>query len=359
MFDLLKNIKNYKINDEYEKLKKEIFNDHITTKQFFISMASVGESFKDAYDMYIDLDEKYKEKLRENDKNYPTTSYEMSDSLRKKVIRFWDKDGLDKIENEYLLKIIPLPKENKKVIFLAPGFGFEEKGALSYDEKYTTRDLDAKYCYILAQELLQNKEYEIYLPFDLKYAGLELPNNDRLHVIFEGRPPIIGKSRKNKIVDASSSCMRATAEKILKNVRESDFVSLAIYFDQDDNEKTIGFKSYYQVDEKTSKKLQKNSKKFCDVLFEKCKDVFNVKEGNDAIEIKNHTIREDWLMANLGDFGEDDRYKDRNVALAVTFLGYVSNKKELEQIVSENKQKDMAIAIKNAFDEFFKKQFRA
>ena len=325
--------------------------DDFTTKDWFIEKFKAGEKSIFAMNDFHKLDEEFLMNIFTNSKNNPEKTYEIPSEIEAKFNYFWE-DERKKLEKIFInSKIKNILKAKKPTLFLNPGFGFEENGAVVGQD--TSKILNAIICGKIVEELINsNKDYEIYLAFNLKYAGIDIKKAKNVHILFDKRPPILGDSGLGKVFEASSSCMRTVAERLLKINKNIKFLSLCIHHDFSDNANDCGFKSYYQADSNTSKKFQKNSKLACEILYQNCGDIYSIPE-NEGTEINNHIIEENWAMANLGEIGKKEKYKDINAAAVVSYLGYMSNESQLNKLKQEDLQNEFVKTAIKSIDEIF------
>ena len=342
-----------KTNEEIEKckefaLKKEQEKqESMTIKEWFIEKFKSGKNSVEAICEFHKLNEKTLIKIIKNTRKNKNKNYDIPAEIKKKFENFWNIERKE-LEKKYINSKIQMPiNKNKPVIFLNPGFGFEDEGASV--GKDTTRDLNAIICEKILN-VIKNKDYEIYLAFNLKYAGIDIKKHKNVHILFDKRPPILGDSGEAKMYEASSSCMRAVAEKILKH-KNSKFFSLCLHHDYSDNKKDVGFKVYYQADKYTSKIFRKNSKNLSMKLCKNCKDIYKVSE-NEGNEIRNHIIEENWAMANLGEMALKKEFENSNAGAVVIYFGYISNKAQLEKLKQECLQEKTAKAVSTSLCNF-------
>ena len=280
---------------------------------------------------------------------------------------------IQKKESKLIKKQINSPSQknkNKPIVIVNPGHGFEDPGCVvdnpyfKTDNKITKtfkeKTIEEKFLnqllsYDLVLNLLKNG-FEVYLAFDFvdlfKKSGLKLPkNNPSLHILFKNRPPVRGRMNPCpcRIADASGKCI----SEIFKFV-ENDYLkkynkipkicSVCIHHDYSFEKKGHGFVPFYRNPDKvTSKKFSKNSKKLAIKLLKHCKDVNKVKSGTDISQVK----KEEWVVCAPGKEVE-------NAAAVLIEVGRLTNPEELKQILNPKKRTEMANAIKNAIEEYFK-----
>ena len=146
--------------------------------------------------------------------------------------------------------------------------------------------------------------------------------------------------------------MRVVFEELANLNKNIEFLSLCIHHDYSDNSQDVGFKAYYENDSYTSQKFVENSKTSCETIDKYCRNVYYVNK-NEGTEISNHIIEEDWAMANLGEIGKDEKYKNVNAGATVLFLGYMSNPAQLEKLKKPSLQNDFAKQIEMSLREIF------
>ena len=330
-------------------------NDNERRNENNSKVKKIYKFFKKVMKDFEKTDAKTRNKYFEGQKINTKESYYLDDNMKDLFNYFWNysiKIIEPEIAESKVDLIIPENYKNKKVIFINPGFDFDEKGAV--EGKYTSRDMNAKLCKLIIDELLKEKDLEVFVAFNLEYAGCTLPKHERLHIIdkIKGRPSLFGQT--GKIYETSAMYMRALAKKVLEE-KSNKFISICLHHDSSSTKSDVGFKAYYQVDEKTSDVFQKNSKRLCELLCKKCKDIFKIPAKADGKEIKNNIIREDWAMANIGDIGVIPEFLPNNrIGVSVLYPGYLSNKAQLKQLLKKSLQKNFAEKTQEAVVEYFK-----
>lgn len=299
-------------------------------------------------------------KISETTNKYTKESFILPDYLKPLFREFWKNDYIEKAEEEFILSKIPKKNnKNSPVLYISPGFGFEEKGAVH--GKVTTRQLNAVMTYKIIKNLL-DEGIEIYTPFKLKYANLELPEHKNLHVIFNERPPIIGKSRTGKIFEATTKIMRNVMKKTVDENSNSKFCSLGVYHDSSSDEEVVGCKVYHQVDENTFECIQKESEKFEKYLIKYLKnkngkEIYGVseEEGN-QLSKKAQFRQEDWALGNDdGKLPYKIAFKFKG-AMVVLFIGNTNNKAQLKKLTNKKLQDKAAKGIAKAIIKYLKNQ---
>ncbi len=376
---------NVKARTKQTAMKNE---EHLTIKRWFINKFKENSDIKNLAETFNNMTEK--EKKNENNKQmkkiktsfyklikeyqkisgkeaskiskttnkFTKESFVLPDYLKPLFREFWNKDYIENAEDEFIQSKIPKKNnKNNPTLYICPGFGFEEEGAVH--GKITTKQLNAIMTHKIIKELL-NEGIEIYTPFNLDYANLKLPKHKNLHVIFKERPQIIGKTRSGKIFEATTKIMRNVMKKTLDENKNSKFCSLGVYHDSSSDKEIVGCKAYRQVDENTYECIQKESEKFEKYLIKNLynkdgKEIYGVSEEEGKQLSKNLQIRkEDWAIANDGGklpYKMSSKFKGALVAL---FLGNANNKAQLKKLTNKKLQDKAAKGISKAIIKYLK-----
>ena len=366
---------------KYENTEHEVIVEHLTIKRWFIdefkknpnlkslansynnmtykekqnknnkTMKKIRAAFHKLINKFQELDEKEILKIFKSGKKFTKESYLMPDYLKALFKEFWDGNYFEEMEDKLVWSKIP--KKNKKdspVIYVCPGFGYEEEGALH--KECNSKKLNAIMTHKVIKELLDNN-FEVYTPFDLSYAGLKLPENKNLHVIFDERPPIVGKSRMGKIFEATTKIMRKVFEKTFKENKKSKFCSICIHNDSSSDREVVGSKAYYEVDENTSNLVQKNSKKLAKFIIKHEGGVFDVPKSK-GIKLQKNIFMEDWAITSFGLKGIEKEFLKADAAAIDYFIGNMNNKAQIKKLLSKNLQNKTAKNIVLAIKEYLK-----
>ena len=390
--------------DVYEPSLKKIKENFLTTKQLFKKLRDNELSVKEAMNFYFNMSEEKISALLGNDRYTINTGSDLTNKNNAKIllneerikkdkkmsektkrelkeqnkilkseIKYFDEvyKLIQKYEVKYILedkikKILPEdPEKLKKVAFINPGHGFEDSGAI-YNfkgEKIKECDINAKVSKKIIEKLLHNN-FQIYVVCNLKYSDIdlnELQNNKNLHIIFEGRPPIIGDIKKIRVADAYAVCMQTLIREMQKKTKKAKVNCLCLHHDYNPDSKLFGSVVFYEITEKTSKQVVENSKIFAEILFKNLqvphKQLLKKAKKNGAKLDKSNDISkikiEDWAMCHLG--GEDEKRVKKFVNHALVLLEeeYLSNPYILKTFLDDETQEAFAKAIAMSFCEYF------
>ena len=276
-----------------------------------------------------------------------------------------EKDKINKIEKniknkeeQYVRNYISVPtkeNKNKPIVIINPGHGFEDPGAIEKDstgKKIEEKILNAKISSILVKYLLQ-KNFEVYLVFDLKYAGINLPKeNKSLHILFDNRPPIKGNGEKKRMADASAFCIKNIIKKLKENNKDAKIASVCIHHNttfKNDPSKPCGLIAFYSVGPTTSSNFEKNSKTLCEKFLKNCKNIYKPPNGRDVSRLATN----DWVVCGFGSNNEKKEKKFDDEAAVLLELGFMCNKEELKNMLNSKKNKEMAKAMTKSLCEYF------
>ena len=344
-------------NENFNKLSENFSNlsEREKADKNNTTMKKCKKFCKKYMDMFQkNLDEKKLSIMLDNSQKNTKQSYNMPDKLKEIFKYFWDVYK-NKLEKEYVMSKIPKVNDlSNKQVFISPTFGFTESGAIIDDGKIKTGILNAKLAKEAIDSLLE-KGYEVWIPFSLEYAGITLKNDKNLHTIFKERPRILGKSGKGNIFEATSLCMRCVVEKLFKNEKSTkpNFVSINLGYNSSSDTKTIGPLIYFQQDENTSEKTQKNSVRLAKILYKKWKDICKIKKDKKNIPLTHGILKEDWAVANTEDVSRSSlKY---NIALINAFSNHISNKKEKNECIKKSNIKKTGQKLAEAVEEYFEK----
>ena len=322
------------------------------------NMKKIKTSFNELIKEYQKIGGKKVSEISETTNKFTKESFVLPDYLKPLFREFWKNDYIENAEEKFVLSKIPKKNnKNNPVLYITPGFGFEEKGAVH--GKVTTKQLNAVMTHKIIKNLL-DEGIQIYTPLNLKYADLELPKHKNLHVIFNERPPIIGKSRSGKIFEATTKIMRNVMKKTLDENKNSKFCSLGVFHDSSSDKKVVGCKVYYQVDENTYDNIQKESEKLGKLLINHLynkneEEIYGVpEEKGNQLSKKSQVRKEDWALANDGEKLPYKISQNFKGALDVLFLGNTNNKAQLKKLTNKKLQDKAAKGISKAISKYLK-----
>ncbi len=388
---------------------KKIKEKFLTTKQLFKHLCDNGLSAKEAMNFYFNMSEEKistllgndrytintdedltnknnstiylnKERIKKDKKMSEKRKKELEDQNKKlkNEIKYFDEVYrlIQKYEVEYILKdkikeILPKdPKKLEKVAFINPGHGFEDKGAIyNFNGKEIKEcNINAKISKKIIEKLLHN-DFQVYVVCNLKYSGIDLnklPNKKNLHIIFEGRPPIIGNIEKFRVVDAYAVCMKTLIKEMQKITKKAKVNCLCLHHDYSSDSKFFGSVIFYEITKKTSKQLVENSKTFAEILFKNFKvphkKLIKLVNKNGIKLNKSYDISkvkiEDWAMCHLGEENEIKLKEFVNHALVFVEEEYLSNPHILKAFLNDKIQEAFAKAIAMSFCEYFGVEYK-
>ncbi len=278
---------------------------------------------------------------------------------------------IDNLKNMPITEISPPISDN--VVILNPGHGFEDDGATvintntaenkandTKDNKNVTNQnpqelvrekvLNAKTVYDLTLKLL-NLKFDVYLIYDLKNFGLELPkNNPQLHILFENKPPV---DKKLKIVEISAYYIKEIIKKIKNVNNKAKTVSVCIHHNHcgNGNPNSFGFISFYRNDEFVSQNFSNNSKILSEMFLKHCKNIYGATQGSNCSTVNSS---KKWLVCSFGSNNEKNEKLYDSEAAVLLELGFMTNPEELKKILNDENRNKMADALSNALCEYYK-----
>ena len=335
-------------------LKDEVKTKNLTTKKYILGKIKNDKKTKkeEIVKKYYKLSQAKKKQILDNDRMIKKQNKpENLNATKKELKKIKEVEKLiKKKEAQYVRKFIDLPEENNQknpIVILNPGHGFEDPGATIKTQKYgeiLEKTLNANLCTMLTKYLLK-QGFEVYLPFKPENANFEKEEeNSSLHILFEKRPPIKGEGNLQRVADASAFCIRQIFTKLNEEIKGAKIASICIHHNSAANEKACGIISFYgNVEERINKESIKKSKKLSEILFKYCKKIYINK-------IKN---KQDCGGVKGDDFAVCLNRKKANGAAVLTESGFITNKEELDKIMSKKENKKMCKALTKGLCEYF------
>ncbi len=333
---------------------KKIKDEMTTNNDFIVKLMRNKETNEAIIKKYFDLPEDERAAMINNRRvfrlknNFKLASQflEIEEIKRLREIKRLIKSE----ERKYTRKLIKLPKESnerKPIVIVNPGFGFDEPGAVTRDEHgklIEGKNLNANMAGKLTRELLR-EGFEVYLVYDLKYYGIELPKKDpSLHILFKGRPPIEGERDNCRMADASAFGIKQIMIKVKENNENADIASVCIHHNWYSKKYFSGFISFYRVGKTTSENFEKNSKNLAERFAKNCKNIYNNKS-----DLKT----DDWVVCGFGSSNEKEEKVFDDEAATFLELGFMSNPAELKKILNPDLQDLMAKKIAHSLYDYF------
>lgn len=357
-----KNKKNSKSKEIKEPTHKYIEEKELTTDRLLIKLIRKGLSDKDILNFYFNMSEKKIGKIISNDwtaMNEEKEPINMTDKEKETLKNLISK--IQKREIKYLKKKIPLPSNPEKpIVVLTPGFGYEDPGAIREinGKEIESAKLNANAVYYLTKSLL-NQGFEVYIPSDLEYAGLELPKDDpACHVIYDGRPPLRGPGDKTRIADAYHIIIKTIFNKLIeddeKRNTKKKMCSICIHHNTNPDGKVFGFVPYYENTEKTSKKFTRLSKKLANIFDKYGNGISPDRKGIDVSKV----IEEDWVFCHFGGVNEKELKEFNSQAAVMLEREFMSNKTQLRKLLKVGYMKKTAMNFTKAICKYFGKQYK-
>lgn len=351
--------KNSNTNVKAIKIEQKTNQNNITTKKFILNQLKKNEELdiKKIVKKYYKLSQSKKNKILSNDRilkrQNKSENLDATEQQLEKINQIEKK--IREKEASYVRKFIELPeKENRKkpIVILNPGHGFEDPGASVKTEEHgeiLEKTVNAKLCAMLTKNLLK-QGFEVYLPFKPEGANFEEEKeNPSLHILFNKRPPIKGEGNLQRMADASAFCIKQIFTKLNKNIKNAKIASFCIHHNSAANEKACGFISFYgNIESKISKEFMENSRKLAEILLENCRNVYTKtnKNGQNCSTVKGN----DYTVCIPG--------IDAEGAAILVEIAFMTNKEELDKILSNTENKKMCKAITKALCQYFDVEYK-
>lgn len=147
------------------------------------------------------------------------------------------------------------------------------------------------------------------------------------------------------MADASAFCIKQIFKKIYENNNNAKIVSLCLHHNSSKTKQACGLQPFYCNGPEVSETFKKNGHLLCEIILRNCKYVYNLDKNMSWSKIKT----EDWVVCKQG----KNFNAGKHAAALLVELGFVTNEKELKQILDTNKQKEMAQAILKSLNEYF------